>query len=172
MFRQYNMDTSRHGVIGDKANFVIAIAAFNGFAFLPVHHVQQSSLLQLNQPDPIMWSARLRPPSARWPISSRALSSIRGRGVRRGPRNSITRPEPIPAARREAETPPQSDSASIQPQDAQNPHYDPSQNTLLSPVHLPEDPNGVLKSAHPATNILANSGLVIQRQLEMMNIMM
>ncbi|CAL5871368.1 uncharacterized protein PFLUO_LOCUS5618 [Penicillium psychrofluorescens] len=118
-----------------------------------------------------MWSARLRPPSARWPISSRALSSIRGRGVRRGPRNSITRPEPIPAARREAETPPQSDSASIQPQDAQNPHYDPSQNTLLSPVHLPEDPNGVLKSAHPATNILANSGLVIQRQLEMMNIM-
>ncbi|KAJ5831909.1 hypothetical protein N7474_000220 [Penicillium riverlandense] len=131
----------------------------------------ESSVFQSNRPDPIMWAARPRPPSARWPTSTRALSSIRGRGVRRGPRNSITRPEPIPPARREAETPSQSESASPQPQDAENPHYNPSQNTLLSPVHLPEDPNGVLKSAHPATNILANSGLVIQRQLEMMNVM-
>ncbi|KAJ5947513.1 scramblase family protein [Penicillium verhagenii] len=36
---------------------------------------------------------------------------------------------------------------------------------------MPEDPNGVLKENHPATQILANSGLVVQRQLEMMNLM-
>ncbi|KAH3355277.1 hypothetical protein KXV52_007296, partial [Aspergillus fumigatus] len=51
------------------------------------------------------------------------------------------------------------------------PNYDPAQNTLLSPVHIPEDPNGVLKETHPAMGILANSGLVIQRQLELMNVM-
>ncbi|RHZ68172.1 hypothetical protein CDV55_104883 [Aspergillus turcosus] len=52
-----------------------------------------------------------------------------------------------------------------------NPNYDPAQNTLLSPVHIPENPNGVLKETHPAMGILANSGLVIQRQLELMNVM-
>lgn len=57
-------------------------------------------------------------------------------------------------------------------QNAQPSNYDPSQNTLLSPVHIPEDPNAVLKEKHPAANVLANSGLVIQRQLEMMNVMM
>lgn len=36
---------------------------------------------------------------------------------------------------------------------------------------MPEDPNGVLKENHPATRILANSGLVVQRQLEIMNLM-
>ncbi|KAJ5958768.1 uncharacterized protein N7479_005918 [Penicillium vulpinum] len=52
-----------------------------------------------------------------------------------------------------------------------NPNYDPSQNTLLSPVYLPEDPRGVLKENHPAISILANSGIVVQRELEMMNIL-
>ena len=44
-------------------------------------------------------------------------------------------------------------------------------NSLLSPVHIPEDPNGVLNEKHPAATILANSGIVIQRQLELMNVM-
>ncbi|KAL8858574.1 MAG: hypothetical protein Q9178_004868 [Gyalolechia marmorata] len=44
-------------------------------------------------------------------------------------------------------------------------------NSLLSPVHVPEDPNGVLNEKHPAASILTNSGLVVQRQLELMNIM-
>ena len=45
-------------------------------------------------------------------------------------------------------------------------------NSLLSPVHIPEDPNGVLKSSHPATRILDNSALVIQRQLELGNLLL
>ncbi len=44
-------------------------------------------------------------------------------------------------------------------------------NSLLSPVHVPEDPNGVLNEKHPAASILTNSGLVVQRQLELMNVM-
>ncbi|KAI5301145.1 hypothetical protein KEM56_001926, partial [Ascosphaera pollenicola] len=48
---------------------------------------------------------------------------------------------------------------------------DPSSNSLLAPVHIPEDPHAILKSTHPAASILANSGLVVQRQLEMMNVL-
>ncbi|KAH0565876.1 hypothetical protein GP486_000733 [Trichoglossum hirsutum] len=44
-------------------------------------------------------------------------------------------------------------------------------NSLLSPVHIPEDPNGVLRETHPAADILANSAIVIQRRLELMNVM-
>ncbi|KAI9775436.1 MAG: hypothetical protein M1839_001131 [Geoglossum umbratile] len=44
-------------------------------------------------------------------------------------------------------------------------------NSLLCPVHIPEDPNGVLRETHPAAGILANSAIVIQRQLELMNVM-
>ena len=44
-------------------------------------------------------------------------------------------------------------------------------NNLLAPVHIPEDPNGVLNEKHPAAQILANSAIVVQRQLELMNIL-
>ncbi|KAL8781947.1 MAG: hypothetical protein Q9213_005786 [Squamulea squamosa] len=44
-------------------------------------------------------------------------------------------------------------------------------NSLLSPVHIPEDPHGVLNEQHPAAGILTNSGIVVQRQLELMNVM-
>ncbi|KAI4187732.1 MAG: hypothetical protein LQ346_005440 [Caloplaca aetnensis] len=44
-------------------------------------------------------------------------------------------------------------------------------NGLLSPVHIPEDPTGVLNERHPAATILANSSIVVQRQLELMNVM-
>ena len=47
---------------------------------------------------------------------------------------------------------------------------DPASNNLLAPVYIPEDPNAVIKSQHPATRLLANSGLVVQRQIEMMNL--
>ncbi|OCL09346.1 Scramblase-domain-containing protein [Glonium stellatum] len=46
------------------------------------------------------------------------------------------------------------------------------ENTLLTPVHIPEDPHGVLKETHPAMPMLDNSSIVIQRQLEMMNVLM
>lgn len=48
----------------------------------------------------------------------------------------------------------------------------PAENNLLAPVNIPEDKNAVLKEKHPAASILANSGLVVQRQLEMMNVLM
>ncbi|KAJ5104725.1 hypothetical protein NUU61_002072 [Penicillium alfredii] len=119
-----------------------------------------------------MWGARLRPLPLRWiPVRSRALSSLRGAGTRRGPRNSVYRPEPIQPRKRENEAPQQPENVTSQSQDAANSNYDPSQNTLLSPVHIPEDPKAVLKGNHPATAILANSGVVVQRQLEMMNVM-
>lgn len=47
---------------------------------------------------------------------------------------------------------------------------DPAHNNLLAPVHIPEDEKAVIKSQHPATKLLANSGLVVQRQIEMMNL--
>lgn len=43
---------------------------------------------------------------------------------------------------------------------------------LVAEVHIPDDPNGVLPRDHPALSILGNSSLVIQRQLEMMNVML
>ena len=46
------------------------------------------------------------------------------------------------------------------------------QNNLLSPVRIPEDLDGVLNEGHPATSILANSAIVVTRQLELMNVMM
>lgn len=44
-------------------------------------------------------------------------------------------------------------------------------NTLLAQVHIPEDQNAVLKENHPATRILANSAIVVERRLELMNIL-
>ncbi|CEN60177.1 Putative Scramblase family protein [Aspergillus calidoustus] len=112
-----------------------------------------------------MWGTRIRVPAARWFQPPRAFaSSFRGRANPRGPRNSIRRPPPI---RREAT--PQDKPVGNTGDPVTD--YDPSQNTLLSPVYIPEDPHGVLKESHPATGILANSGLVIQRQLELMNVM-
>ncbi|CAG8155108.1 unnamed protein product [Penicillium olsonii] len=123
-----------------------------------------------------MWSLRLRALERQLvPTRFRALSSFRTHGSERGPRNSIQRPDLI-KPRRETQPSrsneePQSEPPAPEPRDAENPNYDPSLNTLLAPVHLPEDPNGVLKETHPATSILVNSGLVVQRQLEMMNVM-
>ena len=45
-------------------------------------------------------------------------------------------------------------------------------NSLLAPVYIPEDPDGILKETHPASSILRNSAIVVQRQLEMMNVML
>jgi hypothetical protein len=44
------------------------------------------------------------------------------------------------------------------------------ENDLLAPVHLPKDPEGILTETHPAMSILANSSIIIRRQIEMMNI--
>ncbi|EXJ69976.1 uncharacterized protein A1O5_07049 [Cladophialophora psammophila CBS 110553] len=46
----------------------------------------------------------------------------------------------------------------------------PQDNSLLAPIHIAEDANAILKSDHPSVDILSQSGIVVQRQLEMMNI--
>ena len=48
----------------------------------------------------------------------------------------------------------------------------PQDNNLLAPVYVPEDPDGVLNEKHPAAALLANSAIVVQRQLELMNVML
>lgn len=42
---------------------------------------------------------------------------------------------------------------------------------LISEVRIPADPNSVLPKSHPALSILGQSALVIQRQMEMMNLL-
>ncbi|KXT14470.1 hypothetical protein AC579_4796 [Pseudocercospora musae] len=42
---------------------------------------------------------------------------------------------------------------------------------LLTEVRMPDDPNSALAPDHPALSILGNSSLVIQRQMEMMNLL-
>ncbi|KAL4915606.1 Scramblase-domain-containing protein [Aspergillus aurantiobrunneus] len=114
-----------------------------------------------------MRSATVWIPTARWFQTPRASASsfTKGRATPPGgPRNSIRRPRPI----RKDATPSNTQAGNT---NAPVPNYDPAQNTLLSPVYIPEDPQGVLKESHPATAILANSGLVVQRQLELMNVM-
>ncbi|KAJ5908909.1 hypothetical protein N7495_001591 [Penicillium taxi] len=116
-----------------------------------------------------MWNAKLRPLLMRETPVRRALSTLRGRNAQLGPRGSTIRSSNLRSVKGAKKTP-QPEPVDSDPQEAV-PNYDPSQNTLLSPVYLPEDPNGVLKENHPAMNLLANSGLVVQRQLEMMNVM-
>ncbi|KAI9373751.1 Scramblase-domain-containing protein [Aspergillus egyptiacus] len=114
-----------------------------------------------------MWNTRIRIPPSRWLQTPRASASsfTRGRAAPRTPRKSIQRRPPI---RREPIPPSNTQAGSA---GAPVANYDPSKNTLLSPVYIPEDPQGVLKESHPAVGILANSGLVVQRQLELMNVM-
>lgn len=47
---------------------------------------------------------------------------------------------------------------------------DSSNNSLLAPVHIPEDPKAILKANHPSTSLLEQSGIIVQRQIEMMNV--
>ncbi|KAL1970904.1 hypothetical protein VTN77DRAFT_2738 [Rasamsonia byssochlamydoides] len=124
-----------------------------------------------------MWSRRFRPPALRWVTGSRALRIPAGP---RGPRNSLRRREfPQPISRNRS-LPQNAPSDVSREQLSSNYEYlsstlrdtNPEQNSLLSPVHIPEDPNAILKERHPAAKILANSGLVVQRQLELMNVML
>jgi hypothetical protein len=47
---------------------------------------------------------------------------------------------------------------------------DNAESGLLAPVHIPEDAHAILNERHPSSSILANSSLIIQRQLEMLNV--
>lgn len=47
----------------------------------------------------------------------------------------------------------------------------PADNDLLAPVQIPKDQHAILTEDHPATHILANSAIVVQRKLELMNVL-
>jgi hypothetical protein len=123
-----------------------------------------------------MWSRKLRSPALRW--LSRAIST-RPQTSHHLPRKTlqgVRSPQPTPSERiqsssknPESESHPTSTSESIS---STLRNTEPERNSLLSPIHIPEDPNAVLKEHHPAARLLANSGLVVQRQLELMNVML
>ena len=133
-----------------------------------------------------MWTSRIHLPTVRY-VGRVSLSTFRHHQNPRGsPRPLRRQHEGGGKTKRQNALPSSSSSSSSSQQpntspqgqspeyagSAANPNYDPSRNTLLAPVHIPKDPAATLHDSHPATSILANSGLVVQRQLEMMNVMM
>ncbi|KAA6413206.1 MAG: hypothetical protein FRX48_02950 [Lasallia pustulata] len=93
----------------------------------------------------------------------------------RGPRNRYRRPaQPSQIPKKPESSPGISEKGSSSIDAVSNALHDtkPEDNNLLSPVHVPEDPDGVLNERHPAANILVNSAIVVQRQLELMNVML
>lgn len=95
-----------------------------------------------------------------------------------GPRNTLYRPPPprrVPApqtcssqSNRSADgkqSPIDAVSSSLRDANAED-------NNLLTPVNIPEDPDGMLNEGHPAAHLLSHSSLVVTRQLEMMNVML
>ena len=125
-----------------------------------------------------------------------ATSKPRYRALPPGPRGSVRRPPPPkPISKRPQSSrlpqrvPSQSHENNVQPQESSPESQQLQQssldavssalrdqnsdtNNLLSPVHIPEDPDGVLNERHPATSILSNSAIVVTRQLELMNVML
>ena len=97
-----------------------------------------------------------RPSSIRPPPTPRAVQQTGNSSIHH--RNNAPVPSPPPAQPQQPSL-----SALLSKTDA-------SSNTLLAPVHIPEDPRAVLKSNHPSTALLEQSGIVVQRQIEMMNV--
>ncbi|KAF2106539.1 Scramblase-domain-containing protein [Lophiotrema nucula] len=124
--------------------------------------------------------------SSRLPRQS--IRAFASKNTPAGPRGSIRRP-PGPA-----KVPPRAQKPSLEPENEPVPSRDTpetsasqskveavssalattpdAENGLVTPVHVSEDPNGILKHTHPAMRLLENSAIVIQRQLEMMNVLM
>ena len=121
-----------------------------------------------------------------------ATSKPRCRALPPGPRGSVhhpPKPEPKPQSSRLLTQGPRqrqkeasrAQESSLEAQESQQSSADTvsnalrdqgsQENNLLSPVHVSEDPDGVLNERHPATSILKNSAIVVVRQLELMNVM-
>lgn len=121
---------------------------------------------------PICWRPPARP----------VLQFLRVRDYRPLIRTLRTRPSGSSSPFPRSSQPPsdqQQDDASQQPSNppTQQPNIsnllsqaESGSNSLLAPVHIPEDPRAILKSNHPSTALLEQSGIVVQRQIEMMNI--
>jgi len=106
---------------------------------------------------------------------TRHKSNYRNKARAQGPRNTVRRPpQPPPLPNRPENSPAQTEgkaSSTDAVSDALR-NANPQENNLLAPVYIPEDPDGVLNEKHPAAALLANSAIVVQRQLEVMNVML
>ena len=126
--------------------------------------------------------SRILPPSVRLLRAGFATQQHRQRAPKTPvPRSSGYRPPPsIPLSRRPntakssqaPKPPPEEKKSSVDSISGALRDASDQDNSLLSPVHVPEDPDGVLNENHPATSILSNSSLVVTRQLELMNVML
>ena len=131
-----------------------------------------------------MYTSRIAPRAFHPPIPSLRAAYAKQARSRPSqplfPRRTAKRPPPKPSKRRvtPSQSPPSSsptpeskqssvDAISTALRDASS-----EKNNLLSPVHVPGDLNGVLNETHPAASILANSSIVVTRQLELMNVML
>ena len=115
-----------------------------------------------------------------------ATSRPRFKSLPPRPRGPVRRPpppvpSPKPYARQRQDPSKRPKSSPEPPNEKQSPldavsgalrNADQENNSLLSPVFVPEDPDGVLNEKHPATSILSNSSIVVTRQLELMNVML
>lgn len=136
------------------------------------------------------WTLRL-PRSvvrARWAYGRDAARLEQRRWLRQAPRGRAAGISRTSRSNKDATSQSQQEPENVQ-QPAQPPQEPPQQevgrNThlaatlaesdtsdLVTAVHIPEDAGGVLPPKHPALTLLGNSSLVIQRQIEMMNIML
>ena len=129
-------------------------------AYHPLSNMLRSLIVcrALRPPAPTIFKASLATKSSG---SSRKVVSRR----RPPPPSRIPqRPSDSPAQEKGAPSSPASVSDALR--DTKN-----EDNNLLAPVHVPEDPDGILNERHPVASILANSAIVVQRQIEMMNVM-
>ncbi|KAJ9102476.1 hypothetical protein QFC21_002876 [Naganishia friedmannii] len=92
----------------------------------------------------------------------------------RRPSKSGSEPDPDSASGSHRYERPQQPFQSSYPFMNNQPGFDSPGHSMASqiPVHIPTDPNGVLRETDGAVSLLANSALVIVRQLEMLNVFM
>ncbi|KAL6722220.1 hypothetical protein ACLMJK_001327 [Lecanora helva] len=85
----------------------------------------------------------------------------------------LPRPQPLRRLQSSLNTPPKPSEGQRNTQDAVSHALRTSEsNSLLTPVHMPYDPQAVLTEEHPAASILSHSSVVVTRQLELMNVML
>ncbi|KAH7135226.1 Scramblase-domain-containing protein [Dendryphion nanum] len=104
------------------------------------------------------------PPTSRKPLLFRSSTS--------GPPNNKPPSLPSHSSNADSEPPPSNEPSRNEALSKALAAVPDTENDLITPVYIPEDRNGILKETHPAMRLLENSAIVIQRQLEMMNVLM
>ena len=140
------------------------------FTPLPYHKIMLRLIVQrrlLHQPRPLARIELARQARHKGHYTNKARAQ--------GPRNTVHRlPQPSRTPKPPADSPAQAKgkvSSTDAVCDALR-NTNPQDNNLLAPVYIPEDLDGVLNEKHPAATLLANSAIVVQRQLELMNVML